>query len=400
MRTKVTSIVKLKALFVEMFLNNTNNVTKVSDGSVMNGTAYGVAKVGQKVEKDIALLESRKFPSSAFGQYLDDVGFEYGVSTRFGATGSSTFILLVGNVGTTYLAATHFFSGNHNVTFELVADVTIPAIGYTYAQVRSTSNGERTNVDALTITQVTPTPAGHNYVINEFGAFGGMDAEDDDAYRLRIMETPSIVSMDTLGRLTQVFIKINSKTMRLFYYGINEFGKTVIAVLAQDGTPFSGSELNDFVVQSETYLSLSDLRPFGSSTYGIEVVNISWHTIDMDFRVNLHGSYNPDDVRKEMQVAINKYLDYRFWTPNLDRVEWDDMLQIIKGIEGVRYVPDNYFIPQNDIEISPIKLPRIQGFKVRDMDGVLIADGSGALNPTYFPQTVSYSFITTALVTV
>ncbi len=399
MRTKVSSISTLVSQFIEIFLNNTNNVTKVSDGSVIRGIAYGVAKGVQKVQKDIALIESRIFPSTAFGQYLDDVAYEGGISQRFGATGSSTFLLIVGDVGTFYDKTLNFFTGGHNISFELVDDVTIPSVGYTYAQVRSMSSGSRTNVDPLTISQVTPSPIGHKYVVNEFAAFGGGDQELDDAFRLRIRDTPNMVSMDTIGRLTQVFIKINSKTMRLFYYGINDYGKTVIAVLSQDGTPFSSPELNDFIVKSETYLSLSDLRPFGNTSYGIEVINVVWFPIDVDFRVSIHGSYNVDDVRKNIQVAVNKYVDYINWKPNVSRIEWDDILGIVKAVDGVKYVPDNYFTPSIDIDVPILEIPRIRGFKMRNMDGILISDGGNILNPTYFPSAPNTSFITTVLIT-
>ncbi len=397
-RTRITSVTQLKELFVETLINNTDKVTKVSDGSVLNGIAFGVAKIAQKSLKDIALVEARQFPSTAFGVYLDDVAAEMGIAPRFQLGSSSTYILLVGDEGTEYVAGTHTFTGNGNVVFDLIEDVTIPVQGYIYALVRSATSGAKTNVDPLTIGKVTPVPSGHVYVINEFGAIGGADVESDEAFQIRIRDTPNLVATDTLGRLTQVFIKINQKVMRLFYYGINDSGQTKIAVLTQDGSPLSNPEINDILVKSAQYLSLSDLKPFGSSIYSISIQNIDWHEINVDFRADIHLSYDVDVVRKAVQIAMSKYLDYRVWTP-VNRVEWDDLLSIAKSVEGMKYVPDAYFNPRVDISISSVQLPRIKSFIMRDMNGEIISDGGGLLNPTYFPNKINTSYQATVLVT-
>ena len=47
MLTKVTSRSKLKQLFLELFVNKTDKATDVSDNSVTNAVAYGVATVAQ-----------------------------------------------------------------------------------------------------------------------------------------------------------------------------------------------------------------------------------------------------------------------------------------------------------------------------------------------------------------
>ena len=399
MRTRISTITQLKELFVEALVNHTSKVTKISDGSVLNGTAFGVAKVAQKAQKDIALIESRLFPSTAFGVYLDDVASELGIADRFGATGSSTYLLLAGDVGTTYVAGTQQFSGSGNITFELVDTVTIPVQGYAYALVRSVTVGTRTNVDALTINKVSPSPTGHKYVTNEFGATGGADAETDEDFRLRIRDTPNIVATDTLGRLTQVFIKINPKVMRLFYYGISAAGQSVIGVLTQNGAPLSTPEINDLLLKSSSYLSISDLRPFGSNSYAISIVNIDWYPVDIDFRVNLHTSADPDTVRRDAQIAISKKLDYRTWTP-VDIVSWVDLRNIVQNTDGVKYCPDTYFTPRVDIAIANTQLPRVRSFIMRDMDGVMISDGGNTLNPTYFPSKVNTSYQATVLVTI
>ena len=61
MITKVNNTISfLKNLWVETFLNKTDKVTDITDNSVLNGVAYGTAKVAQKALKDIAIVEAQK----------------------------------------------------------------------------------------------------------------------------------------------------------------------------------------------------------------------------------------------------------------------------------------------------------------------------------------------------
>ena len=44
----------LKNLFIEIFFNKTDKVSDISDNSVVNATAFGIAKIAQKALKDVA----------------------------------------------------------------------------------------------------------------------------------------------------------------------------------------------------------------------------------------------------------------------------------------------------------------------------------------------------------
>ena len=89
MITKVNNTISfLKNLWVETFLNKTDKVTDITDNSVLNGVAYGTAKVAQKALKDIAIVEAQIFPEEATGDYLDRAAQLFGVTPRKGALGS------------------------------------------------------------------------------------------------------------------------------------------------------------------------------------------------------------------------------------------------------------------------------------------------------------------------
>ena len=78
MKTKVSSITELKGIVTEFILNETNKLSKLSVGSIFNAVAYGIAKIGQKALREIAIVESQLFPEYAVGNTLDIVAKRYG----------------------------------------------------------------------------------------------------------------------------------------------------------------------------------------------------------------------------------------------------------------------------------------------------------------------------------
>lgn len=401
----MTSIIKvgteeeLKQLFVRVLLSRTDEVTKVSDGSVLSGVAYGISKLQQKGLKDVALAQSHFYPDTAYGQYLDNMALMYGIAPRFGALGSSTYLRLVGNPGTVYVAGTQVFSTSGGVSFNLAANATIGVDGFTYALVNSTTTGANTAVEALTITKVAPIPLGHQYSINEYKAVGGRDIEDDDTFRERIKNNINLFARGTLEFICQVFQKINFNVLRVLNYGSNGNGKLRLGVAAQNGANFTSLELDDLIQKATEFLSLADSNVDGLGNIGVELVNIDWEPVDISFRVELFTGFVADDIRREIQIRMNKELDYRFWIPGA-KFEWDDFLQIVKSTEGVKYVPDEHFFPNADFFTDYSKLPRIRGFLMLDLDGSIISNGSGTLNPVFYPTNPDFAFAATVLASI
>jgi hypothetical protein len=388
METKILTISKLKELITEIFYDKQDKVTKVTDNSVINAIFYGMAKVGQKALVDIANVEGQLFPEFATGDILDNVAVRLGVPSRLSATSSSTFVRLVGAPGTVYLAATHIFSATSGVQFELAQNITVPLDGYIYANVRSRDVGNKTNVNPNTITKVTPVPVGHYYVINEFSAIGGYDIEDDQSFRQRIMNYPNLLSESTLEKMNQIFISINSNVLRTIYQGLSITGQNRLAILTTNGSELSNSELDALLSQAKDYLSIVDLRRFGNNITGISLENIVFYPIDVDFRVDLVQNYDPDSLRIEIQTKFSREVDYRFWNDG-DTIQWDNLLEIVKSIQGVKSVPDKRFVPQSDIVIPSGQFPRFRSFIMRSLDGTILVDKQGALDPVFFSNSVN-----------
>lgn len=388
MITKTSAtITNLKNLFIEMFLDKTAKVSNVADGSVVNATAFGVAKVAQKAMKDIAIKEAQIFPDTATGVYLDKAAALYGVSPRKGALGSSTYIRVSANQGTVYDTSVTFVNKN-GIRFQVDEALTVGESGYGYVKVRSINAGYSTNVPPNSITNVSPQPQGHIECTNEYYAIGGRDSEDDETFRIRIKNNLNILSKNTIEYWTQTLSNIDDRVLKVMSAGLDEKGIYNLYVVSQNGIFFTEEELDTLLESAQGYFGISELNIEGK-VVGIGIKNIDWFYVGsergLDFRVQLQPDYDVSTVRQNIQVNLTKYLDFRFWTPG-KIVEWDDLLDIVKKTDGVKYVPDEYFFPYYDQQVPANQLPRIRGFVMRDQDGNILYDSDSNLSPLFYPS--------------
>lgn len=386
---------ELKRIYSEVLFSRTNKVTKVTPGSVVNSVAFANSKLAQKVLANITVSFSRFFPSTAYGSNLDSIASSIGINSRLGALGSSTYVRLVGIPGTVY-TQNSTISGIQGITFNLDQEVTIGPSGFGYGLVSSLSVGESTNVDPFDLNDITPVPDGHEFITNEYAAFGGRDAEDDDSFRDRIKNFITLTARGTLSYLEQVFISINPKVLRVFNNGIQSDGKLQLLILTQNGSSLSSSELETLTNSSASYFSLNEMNPNGLNGLGFKLENVTYQPIDVSLRVRVNPDYSPVEVRKNMQVRMNKYMDYRFWTIG-SRVEWDDLLVIAKTTEGIDYLIDSFFYPDFDVEVEFPFIPRLRGFLMLDEDGNTITDGTENFNPVFYPNVPDFGLFANVL---
>lgn len=390
MITKITPVEELKQIFLEIFLNKTDKVSDVSDDSVLNAIAYGNAKLTQRTLTNQAIIEGHIFPDSAYGEYLDNLAAIRGVAPRFGAVGSTTYVRVTADEGTSYIAGIHTFASTSGIVFDLEESGVVGINGYAYLKVRSQQSGLNTNVDALSINKVSPIPQGHISVINEYAATGGSDQESDTLFRERIKTNMNQMSRTTLSYLEQVFMKINPRVLRLHKGGIDSDGKFNLIVVSVNGQNFTTAEFDEILSKSEEYLSLSELLREGSD-FALKLNNVDWLPVDIEFRADIDPAYDIDSVRRNIQIQMNKLFDYRFWKYG-DKIEWENMLYAAKNVEGVRYVPDTHFYPQADINVPKYRLPRVRGFIMRDLDGNIIEDNNGVLSDVFYPNEEDRSY--------
>ena len=390
MITKITPVEELKQIFLEIFLNKTDKVSDVSDDSVLNAIAYGNAKLTQRTLTNQAIIEGHIFPDSAYGEYLDNLASIRGVAPRFGAVGSTTYVRVTADEGTSYIAGIHTFTSTSGIVFDLEESGVVGINGYAYLKVRSQQSGLNTNVDALSINKVSPIPQGHISVINEYAATGGSDQESDTLFRERIKTNMNQMSRTTLSYLEQVFMKINPRVLRLHKGGIDSDGKFNLIVVSVNGQNFTTAEFDEILSKSEEYLSLSELLREGSG-FALKLNNVDWLPVDIEFRADIDPAYDIDSVRRNIQIQMNKLFDYRFWKYG-DKIEWENMLYAAKNVEGVRYVPDTHFYPQADVNVPKYRLPRVRSFIMRDLDGNIIEDNNGVLSDVFYPNEEDRSY--------
>lgn len=398
MITKIIPIQELKQMFLEIFLNKTDKVNDIGAESVLNGIAYGCGKVGQKCLVNQSIVEGHIFPDTAYGEYLDQLASIRGVAPRFGAAGSSTYVRLIADEGTTYLKDVNSFTSTSGINFSLEEDVVIGINGYAYVKVRCDQTGLDTNVDPLSINKVNPIPTGHIACTNEYRATGGRDVENDDLFRQRIKDSINQLARTTLSYLEQVFMKINNNVLRLHKGGIDSDGRLNLIVVSVNGQDFTDDEFNEILSRSEEFLSLTELLRT-STDYALKLNNVDWLPVDVEFRVDIDPAYDQDRVRREIQIQMSKLFDYRFWKYG-DKVEWENLLFAAKNVDGVRYVPDTRFYPHADINVPKYRLPRIRGFVLRDLDGNIIEDNGGVLSEVYYPNNIDEAYQASVLTTI
>lgn len=398
MITKIIPISELKQIFLEIFLNKTDKVNDISQESVLNGFAFGCAKVGQKCLVNQSIVEGHIFPDTAYGKYLDELAAVRGVSPRFGAQGSSTYIRLVGDEGTAYFADITTLTSSSGVSFSLESDVILDINGFAYAKIKSNSEGASTNVDPLSINRISPIPDGHIACTNEYRATGGRDEESDELFRIRIKESVNQLARNTMSYLEQVFMKINPNVLKLYKEGMDEDGRFNLIVVSVNGQDFTEDEFNEILSKSEEFLTLSELLST-TTGFSLKLNNVNWLPVDIEFRIDLDPSYDLDKIRREIQIQMGKMFDYRFWKYG-DKVEWENLLYAAKNVDGVRYVPDTHFSPRSDINVPEYRLPRIRGFVMRDFDGNIIEDNEGVLSDFFYPNDIDHSFQSSVLTTI
>jgi baseplate J-like protein len=395
---RLTPESELRAILTETFINNSGGrVTKVSDNSVTAGIVAALARVSKKALKDIALSVSHQFPDSASGTALDDVADNYGIAPRLGSSQSSTYVRVVGSPGTVYTQGVHVVSGNQGIAFDLQGSLTLDSTGFGYIKVRSQQTGSITNVDPYTLVSIAPVPAGHTAVVNEYSATGGRDVEQDDVFRQRIKEGPDILSQDTLSYITQVFLTINSNVLKVNYEGINAVGQVVLSILTQNGVDLTQPELDALLTGAGNYLALTEMNSIGTTSYGVLLKNVTYFPVDVAFRCQLFSNFTLNTVVKNIQVAFSKYVDFRFWDSNTQVVDWTVLLQLARAVDGVKYIPDTYFVPGSDQTIPVNQYPRFRGFKVSDLNGTLIVDQTGVYTNIFYPTVVENNFEITVL---
>lgn len=393
--TNILPISDIKALYIETLLNNTNNISKVTDLSVLNAHAFAVAKLLQKDLKETAILESQIFPQLAHLTYLDNAAKLVGGLTRLSATGSSTYVLVIADSGTQYVPGETTFVSSKGTQFNIEYPTQINDNGYGYIAVKSIGVGANTNVDALTINVCNNPPTGHSACTNEYQATGGRDAETDEDFKIRLSTFGNLAAKETQLNILENLKLYDNRILRILKNGFSDDGKIQLALMTCDGSAFTSEELLTLESKLSNFISLSDLNYQGNNI-GIELTNVTYTDINIAFYVDIISGFSTADVRRSIQINLTKYLDFRYW--NKTNLEWTRLWDVVVNTKGVNDAPDNAFViststissvtpptSTSDIAIPILNPPRIKQFVIYDMTGTVLYDNNSVVLPIYYP---------------
>lgn len=387
MKTIITTIEELKNIILEILFSKTDKVNKVSSTSIINALAYGIAKIGQKALKDIALIEAQLFPEYATGEYLDLVAARYGIFERLGACSSTTYLFISGTPNTYFDKDKVSFTSNDGITFLLEDSVTIPNCKYVYAKVKSENTGLKTNVAPLSIVNcINPPSSGFDFCINEFMAVGGRDTETDEELLYRIENIHNSLSTKTLEYLTQIALRFQPDILKFVHLG-TKLGKTKLGIYTQSGCNLTDSQLATLRTQMQGYLSISDISDEINSR--VVFSNVGYSTIDLSFKIEyMTDKYSINEIYLAIQRKLNNFVDFRYWDINKN-VQWSDLYSLVRNTEGILSVPYADFKVNgghNDIEVNINLLPRFRSCLIYDINGNSLLDINMVNNmPVIYP---------------
>ena len=180
---------------------NKTRVTDFSEGSEVRTLLEVLSHLGYNLLEETNNTLRNHFISTAEGEYLDLIGANPNVNLPREqgntATGLVKFILASAATEDILIPAGATVS-NEDVTYETDADAIIN-IGetYTYAQVTCTIDGVDGNTNANTIININDLNGDFNVTVtNEEDFTNGMDYEEDDEYRQRLLE---VIRADNFG---------------------------------------------------------------------------------------------------------------------------------------------------------------------------------------------------------
>lgn len=384
METKIHTIEDLKDLFTQMLINRSGGkISKISENSVLNGLAYGVAKIAQKGQKDSALIESEIFPEYAYGEYLDKIVERSGIKRRRRNEKSSVYVRLVAKPNTTYIKDKCIFASNTGYTFVLDENAVIGESGIGYFQLKSVDTGSNTNVPAESITQVSNAPSGHIYCINEIAATGGIDIESDEQLLNRLVQNFNSFALDTISKIKGIAMQYLPIIKDIRKIGTNE-GTPILGIVTVNGTNLTEEQLQSLKLYLSKYISISDyVDTTLDASPNIILQNLEPTYIDIDCRID-YVDIDQETLRRDISLAITKYLDYdKFVTKK--QVDWEEMFYVVRDVYGVSSLPEQHFSPKKDTSLSINSYPRLRGLVLRNLQGEVISSNTNIV-PVYYPE--------------
>lgn len=293
-------------------------------------------------------VQKQCFPQSATGNYLDYHAQMCGLQRIMAheSTGSITFYAqtpasweLWIPVGTVCVTAS-------GARFETTQIGSIP-VGSTscVCQARSIDLGTACNADADTIVYMPQPPVGVSSCTNVSPFTGGLDDEDDESLRSRILSSYSAVSnFASADYYEQKALSVDGVAAVKVLPKNRGVGTVDVIVASEDGLP--SSDLVDCVSST-----LNDAREI---CVDVSVYPPTTVEVDVQVKIDIANGYSFNAVAENVKSAIRAFFDGALLGCDVLKAK---LGCIIFGVEGVK----NYelILPTEDIIISAGQLPTL-----------------------------------------
>lgn len=295
-------------------------------------------------QMNLDFIKNQAFINTATGEYLDYHGASRGL-TRKGAIKAKGVVAFKLETALTYtisipkgtLVAT---TGADTVTYETDIDTQI-GIGKTLVSVPCTAieGGRKGNAKATEVNVLVDAIADIYSVSNKNPFTGGVDAESDEDFRARILESVENVSN---GANTAYY-----KKLALSVEGVSS--ASVVALGRGVGTVdvyicSYGETASDKLVLSVQEL-IDNKREINAD---VKVFTASPYTVTVDVNIAVKNGYDFDSVAEKCRTALQEFISNSAVGNGLKCAELSEQIYHIEGVE-------NYKILNSDIEITQDK---------------------------------------------
>lgn len=317
----------------------------VSDLSVK---LYAVAAQVYALYVQADWLSRQCFPQTATGEYLDRHAVLRGLERRGAVAATGTIRFSVDTAAGTDLTIPEgtVCATAAQVRFETTEEAALTA-GSTYVEVpaRAVEAGTTGNVPAGSILSMAVPPVGVSRCVNQAAFTGGVDEEEDEALRVRVLETyrrmPNGANAAFYEQGALSFDQVAACTVLPRNRGV---GTVDVVIASASGMP--GSDLID---QVQAYFG--ERREIAVD---VRVLAPTAKTVDVTVSVEPGEGYESADVQADVEAAIADFFSGERLSKNVLVAQLN---QLVFSLEGVANC--SITAPAADVAVAAGELPQL-----------------------------------------
>lgn len=317
----------------------------VSDLSVK---LYAVAAQVYALYVQADWLSRQCFPQTATGEYLDRHAVLRGLERRGAVAATGTIRFSVDTAAGTDLTIPEgtVCATAAQVRFETTEEAALTA-GSTYVEVpaRAVEAGTTGNVPAGSILSMAVPPVGVSRCVNQAAFTGGVDEEEDEALRVRVLETyrrmPNGANAAFYEQGALSFDQVAACTVLPRNRGV---GTVDVVIASASGMP--GSDLID---QVQAYFE--ERREIAVD---VRVLAPTAKTVDVTVSVEPGEGYESADVQADVEAAIADFFSGERLSKNVLVAQLN---QLVFSLEGVANC--SITAPAADVTVAAGELPQL-----------------------------------------